>query len=315
MKYNNIEDFINKYSLKNKYNEIKNFDYVPEPLINYFDKPIGLFDPLGENINPLTGKEYKNLYINEPEKLIFNNSGEMIQYDQTYKNLSITWVKLMMYEELMSIMKTIKSKVSMIKAGTGVGKTVITPLAVLQYYNFQKKIMCTVPKQKLAKGAAEFAAKRLDVQFGNEVGYKFNMNNLSAAIGIANLESIQSVLSAHRKNAQTYINLLSSHDKISLLENKPSSLSSHWVFTLRLNLTEKERDVVLKRLNDQGIGAGLVHLPNYVYSAFKEFQLPLPNTENFAATQLSLPCGWWLEEKDCKLIAITLLKELDKVAI
>ena len=173
MKYNNIEDFINKYSLKNKYNEIKNFDYVPEPLINYFDKPIGLFDPLGENINPLTGKEYKNLYINEPEKLIFNNSGEMIQYDQTYKNLSITWVKLMMYEELMSIMKTIKSKVSMIKAGTGVGKTVITPLAVLQYYNFQKKIMCTVPKQKLAKGAAEFAAKRLDVQLGNEVGYKF----------------------------------------------------------------------------------------------------------------------------------------------
>ena len=184
-------------------------------------------------------------------------------------------------------------------------------------FNLAKKLKWFgFDREEVKDVKGEWKGQKWDADIkSDEVGYKFNMNNLSAAIGIANLESIQSVLSAHRKNAQTYINLLSSHDKISLLENKPSSLSSHWVFTLRLNLTEKERDVVLKRLNDQGIGAGLVHLPNYVYSAFKEFQLPLPNTENFAATQLSLPCGWWLEEKDCKLIAITLLKELDKVAI
>jgi len=30
---------------------------------NNFKKPIGLYDPLGENINPLTGKPYQKFYM------------------------------------------------------------------------------------------------------------------------------------------------------------------------------------------------------------------------------------------------------------
>ena len=46
---------LNNYTYSNKYLNSNN-------LKNKFKEPIGLYDPLGKNINPLTGKEYQNYY-------------------------------------------------------------------------------------------------------------------------------------------------------------------------------------------------------------------------------------------------------------
>jgi len=66
-------------------------------------------------------------------------------------------------------------------------------------------------------------------------------------------------------------------------------------------------------LNNRGIGAGLVHLPNYVYSAFEEFRVELPHNELFAKTQMSVPCGWWLDTLDARYIGESILDELEKL--
>lgn len=144
-----------------------------------------------------------------------------------------------------------------------------------------------------------------------EVGYKFNLNNMSAAVGLANLPCMDSVLAKHRANAKMYNSLLGSHPLVHLLSSPVAALSSFWVYTLRLKLTETQRDRVMATLNAKGIGAGLVHLPNSRYSAFQEFHRELPNTELFSSTQISLPCGWWLEAGDIRTIAENLLIELD----
>ena len=52
-----------------------------------------------------------------------------------------------------------------------------------------------------------------------------------------------------------------------------------------------------------GIAAGLVHLSNDIYTAFDVFAADLPGTRGFGARQISLPCGWWLSEDDCRHIA------------
>ena len=56
-KLSNINNkYINKpnnYIFYNKYLNSNN-------LKNKFKEPIGLYDPFGKNINPLTGKEYQN---------------------------------------------------------------------------------------------------------------------------------------------------------------------------------------------------------------------------------------------------------------
>ena len=163
---------------------------------------------------------------------------------------------------------------------------------------------------KDAKG--EWKGQKWDADIlPEEVGYKFNLNNMSAAVGLANLPNMENVLSAHRNNAALLASLLSTHSKIKLLKIDPNALSSFWVYTLRLNVTEQQRDSIIAKLNEKGIGAGLIHLPNDRYSAFNEYRRELRNTKLFSATQISLPCGWWLSSNDIKIIAQALVDELD----
>jgi len=144
-----------------------------------------------------------------------------------------------------------------------------------------------------------------------EVGYKFNLNNMSAAVGLANLPRMDFIIGKHRQNASHLSNLLRNHRKVQLLEIEEDAESSFWVFTLRLKVSEERRDAIIGNLNIKGIGAGLVHLPNDRYSAFDEYKRELSGTNLFSTTQISLPCGWWLESTDIEFIAKSFIEELE----
>ena len=151
-----------------------------------------------------------------------------------------------------------------------------------------------------------------DVKEG-EVGYKFNMNNISAAIGLSQMKHIDKILSAHRKNASIYSHIFKNNEYIKSLEVPIEASSSYWVYTCLVS-DSTIRDILLDKLNEIGIGAGLVHLPNDNYSAFNKFKVPLPETRLFEKHQLSLPCGWWLSESDCEHIAIQTLEILTAIS-
>jgi perosamine synthetase len=136
-----------------------------------------------------------------------------------------------------------------------------------------------------------------------EVGFKFNMNNISAAIGIAQMKHIGGLLDRHRNNGATYNELFCNSKHIKPLPVPPEANSSYWVYTCLYRGSEKSRDELIERLNAEGIAAGLVHLPNDIYSAFEEFRADLPGTTAFSASQISLPCGWWISVEDCRFIA------------
>jgi dTDP-4-amino-4,6-dideoxygalactose transaminase len=144
-----------------------------------------------------------------------------------------------------------------------------------------------------------------------EVGYKFNMNNMSAAVGLANLPKMHDVLESHKRNATQLSRMLSSHPKVKILDSYPGADSTYWVYTLRVHVGENRRDTIIANLNEKGVGAGLVHLPNDRYTAFNPFKRELAETELFASTQISLPCGWWLNSADIEVIAHALIDELN----
>jgi len=135
----------------------------------------------------------------------------------------------------------------------------------------------------------------------NEIGYKFNMNNIAAAIGLAQMNYIDTILSSHRKNAEIYSDLFKNSELIKPVNIPKKAKSSYWVFTCLIH-ESIDRDKVVENLNALGIAAGLVHLSNDIYSAFKAFKTPLPGNEKFSKHQISLPCGWWLTDEDIKYI-------------
>ena len=97
---NNYINKLNNYTFYNKFLNSNNSK-------NKFKEPIGLYDPLGKNINPLTGKEYQNYYSTVLDRY---EGGKLAgkSFYKTYKNLSYIWTNLPMYKHITSILNSIR---------------------------------------------------------------------------------------------------------------------------------------------------------------------------------------------------------------
>ena len=146
-----------------------------------------------------------------------------------------------------------------------------------------------------------------------EAGHKFNMNNVSAAIGLSQVPHITRILNDHARNASLYDQLFLSTDIKPLVRSKDER-TSRWVYTIRTPLKGPDKMKLIELLNAEGIKAGLVHIPNDHYACFASSRDDLPGVREFEETQFSLPCGWWLGGSDVEHIAKRVIENYDSVA-
>jgi pre-mRNA-splicing factor ATP-dependent RNA helicase DHX15/PRP43 len=112
----------------------------------------GILDYDGKNKNPLNNNDYSD----------------------EYKKLSNIWSKFPAYKDAKEHIKKIKdNQVNLVISGTGSGKTVLFPKYALHSLDYNGKIAITLPKKIIAKSAAEFASKTLDVEITKDVGYQY----------------------------------------------------------------------------------------------------------------------------------------------
>jgi dTDP-4-amino-4,6-dideoxygalactose transaminase len=137
-----------------------------------------------------------------------------------------------------------------------------------------------------------------------EAGYKFNMNNVAAAIARENLKHLDWIVMRHRENAHFYDAAFGGSNNIAVAPENPNGTSSYWLYTIHVS----NRDELMMRLREQGIGASKVHARNDTHSAFAPFQRPLPNCEVFNRTHLCIPVGWWVSESDRGRVAEAVIK-------
>ena len=162
-----------------------------------------------------------------------------------------------------------------------------------------------IDKEATLSDKGEWKGQRWDVDI-EEAGFKFNMNNITASIGLCQMHAINAVLSRYKKNAATYAEIFKDHSSINSLEYPNSSEPSFWTYGVLVN----NRDQVLENINAKGVKGSLVHIPNHYYKCFSEYYVDLPETEKFYNKQMHLPCGWWLEGKDIQEIADIVIGEL-----
>lgn len=185
---------------------------------------------------------------------------------------------------------------------TGDGGALVCNIKNTENFNRAKALKWFGLDRDTAKDASgNWKGQQWDVDI-IEAGYKFNMNNMSAALGLAQLKYIDKIINTHRNNAMLYDQLFNNNQHISYA-SPAGAFSSSWVHTMLLNDSSISRDKLLELLNNEGIMAGVVHVPNDNYTAFAEFKTDLPGVKKFSNKQFSLPCGWWLDEDDIKHIA------------
>jgi len=132
-----------------------------------------------------------------------------------------------------------------------------------------------------------------------EPGFKFHMNNVNAAIGIANYPHAEWIVNKHKENGKFYNEELKGIQGLELLENKEDRESSYWVYTV---LVENRKDFMTK-MEEKGIMVSQVHDRNDKHRCFKEFKSYLPNLDKICEKICCIPCGWWVNEEDRQYIA------------
>lgn len=158
--------------------------------------------------------------------------------------------------------------------------------------------------EPLAKRLRWFGINREDKQKGiwendiHEVGYKYQMTDISAAIGLAGLQEIDAVM-YHRK--ALYAEYLYGLDEVSGVtvvdDGSPRKGHAAWLFTI---LAEKRVDLQ-RRLREYGIESGQTHYRNDRYSVFGP-QGEFPNMDSIDDKYLILPLHTKVETRDVKEI-------------
>lgn len=138
----------------------------------------------------------------------------------------------------------------------------------------------------------------------DELGYKYHMNDLSAAMGVGNLTDIDTLLFKRSEIAKKYFNELNNIEGLQLLKYKDDRVSSNWLFTI---LVERRVDFI-KHLAKYNIPSSVAHLRIDKNSIFGGITPNLPNMEVFNEKQVSIPVHSNLTDRDIELIINTIKK-------
>jgi dTDP-4-amino-4,6-dideoxygalactose transaminase len=138
-----------------------------------------------------------------------------------------------------------------------------------------------------------------------EVGYKFHMNNVNAAIGMAQLKHIANTMHRHRLNGSFLDSQLAEIDGIQPVKVSQDAKPSYWVYLARV---ERRKDFI-KAMKAAGIGVDVPFFPNNFYSCFDvalNAKEDLPGLEKFNESYVAIPCGWWVSDTDRRYIVETI---------
>lgn len=135
------------------------------------------------------------------------------------------------------------------------------------------------------------ARTNLDV---SSVGWKYNMNNVTATIGLCQLDTIDQRVAAHIENGHYYDRAFAGMRHVAPAHFLDCDQPSYWLYTLLCD----DSDAVEKALQAEGIGASKLHRRNDLHSLFASSRRPLPGADEFARRYLHLPVGWWVTPED-----------------
>lgn len=126
-------------------------------------------------------------------------------------------------------------------------------------------------------------------------GYKYHMNNVNAAIGLVQLETIHERLKMFSSIGKFLDEHLADIDGLEIVKHYPNTESSYWLYTLKVD----RKNEFIKMMNDNNFMASEIHKRNDEHMYLNDYPTPLPNLDKFYSRLVHIPCGWWVTIEDC----------------
>ena len=128
-----------------------------------------------------------------------------------------------------------------------------------------------------------------------ELGYKYNMTDVAAAIGLGQLEKFSDMQRRRRRLARFYTRELQRFDAFETPEEVPGTTHAWHLYLLRLHpdVLRVGRDEVIDLLRKRGIGTSVHFLPLHLHSFYRRTfgyrRGSYPDTERESSRVISLP--------------------------
>ncbi len=129
----------------------------------------------------------------------------------------------------------------------------------------------------------------------HEFGYKMQMNDISAAIGLSNLKHVDGILKTARENAQYYDDAFSGMLNVETVEVPENIDPSRWLYTVIVN----DAAAFIVHMRNCGVACSKVHDRNDQKTMFGT-NCVLPGVALFDKHHVCIPVGWWVtkEQRD-----------------
>lgn len=152
-----------------------------------------------------------------------------------------------------------------------------------------------------------------------EAGYKCNMTDLCAAIGLVELARYDSDMLVKRKLiCDTYFNYFKQFDWAELPVLKDASReTSYHLFPLRIKgITESMRDEIMKRIFDKDVSVNVHFIPLPMLSYYKNMGFNIsdyPVAYDTFAREITLPVFYDLTDEQLKMVCNTVQEAVSSV--
>jgi perosamine synthetase len=140
-------------------------------------------------------------------------------------------------------------------------------------------------------------------------GFKYNMPDVAASIGIHQLKKADFFRAERAKIAKKYAELLKNTEGLVLPEEKKDSIHSWHLYVVRIQekLCGIHRNAVVEKLKERGIGTSVHYMPLHLHQYYKEkygwSEGDFPVSETLFSQCLSLPIYPGLSDQEIERIA------------
>ena len=154
-----------------------------------------------------------------------------------------------------------------------------------------------------------------------DAGYKYNMTDIAAALGIVQLERAEELLAARRSIATAYsagFRASAAADLLELPEDAADGSHAWHLYIVRLELDrlQLDRAAVMAALSDEGIGASVHFIPLHLHPYYRRRWGTSPEDYPVATREyervISLPIWPGMSEDDVHRVVDALVSILEK---
>ncbi|WP_446899021.1 DegT/DnrJ/EryC1/StrS family aminotransferase [Clostridium sp. LBM24168] len=149
-------------------------------------------------------------------------------------------------------------------------------------------------------------------------GYKCNMTDINAAIGLVQLSRYENMLKKRKTIFDIYTNALKDKDwAIIPFEGENDTVTSYHLYTLRLrNFKEEDRNEVIKAMADRDIATNVHFTPLPMFTAYKNLGYSIkdyPNAYKQYENEITLPMYSTLSKEDAEYVVENLIDVVEKI--